>query len=274
MKLQHYLGGLEGLGPVSTETRVFVETWETRIFGIHTAMMALSSQLSLPATPSAFSSIWTWADLRKGAESLNPFDYFKYRYYEKWLGGISGYFIDKGYITAEELDALTEEYYADPSIPVPTAGDQAIDDRVVQYLVEGDSPKREAEVSFDFTVGDLVSIRNVHRSSTPGCLAFFGVRREPSRLSTTAPTSTSVTRERTGSARRCRSTASVSSPRNSGPPTPRRTAASTRISTPITWNPHAPSPPKPPDAQSIGEHSDDRPLQIPRRSRSLQCRAR
>ncbi|WP_431674777.1 nitrile hydratase subunit beta [Rhizobium leguminosarum] len=161
MKLQHYLGGLEGLGPVSTETRVFVETWETRIFGIHTAMMALSSQLSLPATPSAFSSIWTWADLRTGAESLNPFDYFKYRYYEKWLGGISGYFIDKGYITAEELDALTEEYYADPSIPVPTAGDQAIDDRVVQYLVEGDSPKREAEVSFDFTVGDLVSIRNV-----------------------------------------------------------------------------------------------------------------
>jgi nitrile hydratase len=161
MKLQHYLGGLEGLGPVSTETRVFVETWETRIFGIHTAMMALSSQLPLPATPSAFSSIWTWADLRKGAESLNPFDYFKYRYYEKWLGGISGYFIDNGYITAEELDALTEEYYADPSIPVPTAGDQPIDDRVVQYLVEGDSPKREAEVSFDFTVGDLVSIRNV-----------------------------------------------------------------------------------------------------------------
>ncbi|MGO7778402.1 nitrile hydratase subunit beta, partial [Rhizobium johnstonii] len=31
MKLQHYLGGLEGLGTVSTETRVFVETWETRI---------------------------------------------------------------------------------------------------------------------------------------------------------------------------------------------------------------------------------------------------
>jgi hypothetical protein len=111
MKLQHYLGGLEGLGPVSTETRVFVEPWETRIFGIHTAMMALSPQLPLPKTPSAFNTVWTWADLRKGAESLNPFDYFKYRYYEKWLGGISGYFIGKGYITAAELDALTEEYY-------------------------------------------------------------------------------------------------------------------------------------------------------------------
>ncbi|MBY5516844.1 nitrile hydratase subunit beta [Rhizobium leguminosarum] len=161
MKLQHYLGGLEGLGPVSTETRVFVETWETRIFGIHTAMMALSSQLPLPPTPSKFTTVWTWADLRKGAESLNPFDYFKFRYYEKWLGGISGYFIDNEYITADELDELTEEYYSDPSKSVPAAGDAAIDNRVVQYLVEGDSPKRDTNVSFDFAVGDLVSIKNV-----------------------------------------------------------------------------------------------------------------
>ena len=60
-----------------------------RIFGIHTATIALSPQLAyLPAAPSTFSTIWTWADLRKGAESMNPFDYFKFRYYEKWLGDI------------------------------------------------------------------------------------------------------------------------------------------------------------------------------------------
>jgi hypothetical protein len=27
MKLQHYLGGFEGLGPVTYEKRVFVEPW-------------------------------------------------------------------------------------------------------------------------------------------------------------------------------------------------------------------------------------------------------
>ena len=161
MKLQHYLGGLESLGAVSTETRVFVEQWETRIFGIHTAMMALSSQLPLPQTSSAFTTVWTWADLRKGAESLNPFDYFKFRYYEKWLGGISGYFIANGYITAEELDALTEEYYKAPSKPLPSAGAPEIDERIVQYLVEGDSPKRDVQVSYTFSVGDTVAIRNV-----------------------------------------------------------------------------------------------------------------
>jgi nitrile hydratase subunit beta len=34
MKLQHYLGGLEGLPePLTLEERVFVEEWEKRIFG-------------------------------------------------------------------------------------------------------------------------------------------------------------------------------------------------------------------------------------------------
>jgi hypothetical protein len=45
MKLQHCLGGVENLGPVSTEVRPFVEAWEKRIFGIHVAMMALSRHL-------------------------------------------------------------------------------------------------------------------------------------------------------------------------------------------------------------------------------------
>src|ERR1700756_630281 len=126
MKLQHSLGGLEGLRPVTFEKRVFVEPWEKRIFGIHVAMMALSSQLPLPPTPSGFKTVWTWADLRKGAESLNPFDYFKYRYYEKWLGGISGYFIEKGYITEAELEARTQQMLRNPSTASATGGDPAI----------------------------------------------------------------------------------------------------------------------------------------------------
>jgi nitrile hydratase subunit beta len=45
MKLQHHLGGLEGLGTPVFQKRVFVEAWEERIFGIHVAMMALSNHL-------------------------------------------------------------------------------------------------------------------------------------------------------------------------------------------------------------------------------------
>lgn len=161
MKLQHYLGGLEGLGPIVFEKRVFVEKWEERIFGIHTAMMALSPQLPLPKTPTTFHTLWTWADLRKGAESLNPFDYFKFRYYEKWLGGISGYFIANGYITEAELEAKTAEFLSDPAKPLPEGGAKEIDARVVQYLIEGDSPKRDVPVRAQFTVGDSVVVKDV-----------------------------------------------------------------------------------------------------------------
>lgn len=105
--------------------------------------------------------LWTWADLRKGAESLNPFDYFKYRYYEKWLGGISGYFVDNGYITEAELEARTQQILKNPGTPPKMGGDSAIDKRVVTYLVEGDSPKRDTNMKPRFSASEKVLVKNV-----------------------------------------------------------------------------------------------------------------
>ncbi|WP_299412007.1 nitrile hydratase subunit beta [Acaryochloris sp. IP29b_bin.148] len=183
MKLQHNLGGLEGLDPITPETKVFVEPWETRIFGIHTAMMALSNHLntSLPkydigSVPTQFKSFWTWGHLRQGAEGLHPFEYFRLRYYEKWLGGISGFFIDEGYITQEELDARTAEFLQDSTkaaAPLPKGSNSAIDTQVEQYLRKGDSPKRPLPSPAKFKVGDQVRIKNVSpaaHSRLPGNL--------------------------------------------------------------------------------------------------------
>lgn len=181
MKLQHNLGGLEGLDPITPETEVFVEPWEKRIFGIHTAMMALSNHLntSLPdydieSVPTKFKSFWTWAHLRQGAEGMHPFEYFRLRYYEKWLGGISGFFIEEGYITQEELDARTAEFLqGSADAPLPNGGDPAIDTQVEKYLREGDSPKRPAPAPAKFKVGDRVRIKNVSpatHSRLPGNL--------------------------------------------------------------------------------------------------------
>ncbi|MET0865410.1 MAG: nitrile hydratase subunit beta [Nakamurella sp.] len=166
MKLQHNLGGLEGLDdvPINFEKRVFVEDWETRIFGIHAAMMGLSDSLrgavpdyDLDAVPTAFTTTWTWADLRKGAEAMNPFAYFQFRYYEKWLGGITGYFLQNGYITQDELTAATERYRSDPVAALPAAPADAIDAQVIRYLREGDSPRR-GPATPRFAVGDTVLV--------------------------------------------------------------------------------------------------------------------
>jgi nitrile hydratase beta subunit len=183
MKLQHNLGGLEGLDPITPEIKVFVEPWEKRIFGIHTAMMALSNHLdeSLPdyaidQVPTTFKSFWTWGHLRMGAEGMHPFEYFRIRYYEKWLGGISGFFVEEGYITQEELDTRTAEFLADSAkaaAPLPSGGDPAIDSQVVKYLREGDSPLRPYANPPKFKVGDKVRVKNVSpaaHSRLPGQL--------------------------------------------------------------------------------------------------------
>jgi nitrile hydratase beta subunit len=166
MKLQHYLGGLEGLPePLNLEKRVFVEDWEKRIFGIHVAMMGLSNHLgsALPQypieeVPTAFKDEWTWADLRTGAEGMNPFDYFKFRYYEKWLGGVTQFFLDKGYVTEDELVSRQKELAADEAPESDAA--PAIDEQVEKYLRKGDSPRRDVAHP-KFAVGSRVRINNV-----------------------------------------------------------------------------------------------------------------
>ena len=125
-------------------------------------------------------STWTWADLRKGAEAMNPFAYFRFRYYEKWLGGISGYFVAKGYITAEELDAKTAEYLADPRLRLPDGGDRTHRRPGHPLLREGDSP-RAGRPTPRFAVGDRRA-RQGHPAAptTPGCPATCAAAPAPS----------------------------------------------------------------------------------------------
>lgn len=166
MKLQHRLGGLEGLGVIDYEKRVFVEEWEKRIFGIHAAMMGLSASLrealpgyDLDAAGSTFATTWTWADLRKGAEAMNPFDYFKFRYYEKWLGGITAYCVANGYVGADELARMTARFRGDPSAPLQASEVDSIDAQVIGYLRTGDSPRRGSATP-RFEVGDSIVVAN------------------------------------------------------------------------------------------------------------------
>ncbi|MEM7760306.1 MAG: nitrile hydratase subunit beta [Cyanobacteria bacterium P01_A01_bin.40] len=172
MKIQHNIAGIENLGEIDFQKRVFVVPWEERIFGIHVAMMALSNHLdqdsipdySLSTVPTKFNSFWSWGHLRQGAEAMNPFDYFKFRYYEKWLGGISGFFMDEGYITEAELDAKTALYLEDGNLdnaPLPNKLEPAIDEQVIKYLREGDSPERDVEVTPKFMVGDKIRVKSI-----------------------------------------------------------------------------------------------------------------
>ncbi|SFU61852.1 nitrile hydratase [Polaromonas sp. YR568] len=180
MKLQHHLGGLENLGPVNVETAVFVQPWEKRIFGIHTVMMAESAHLkdALPrypvqSLPTAFKDDWTWASLRTGAEGMQPFEYFKYRYYEKWLMGISQFFVDRGYVTADELDDRSSFYSRQPEAALPDKPNLALKAQVTRYLKEGDSPLRPLPARPRYQLGQKVKVADpeaVDHTRLPGYL--------------------------------------------------------------------------------------------------------
>lgn len=90
---------------------------------------------------------------------MNPFDYFKYRYYEKWLGGISAYCVEQGYLTADELSSAIGEFRSQADALLPPDGVDAIDEQVIRYLREGDSPRR-GPATPEFSVGDTVLIAN------------------------------------------------------------------------------------------------------------------
>lgn len=147
MKLQQFLGGLENVGPVDVEKRVFVEDWEAQLFGVHMTMMG--------------TGIWAWPHLRVKAEGMNPLDYFKYRYYIKWLGGMCAFLIERGYIDEEELDELTDHYLKNPDAPLPDKGNANITDKVVDYMWTGDNPYRDVVINPIYKEGQRVLVRDM-----------------------------------------------------------------------------------------------------------------
>ncbi|NRF84161.1 nitrile hydratase subunit beta [Burkholderia gladioli] len=180
MKLQHHLGGLANLGAVNLDTRVFAQPWERRIFGIHTVMMAESAHLAdalprypLADLPTAFRDTWTWASLRTGAEAMQPFEYFKYRYYEKWLMGISQFFIDRGYLSADELAERTAAYRTAPEAALPSTPAPVLNEQIRAYLRQGDSGRQPRANAARFVAGDAVRVADpeaVDHTRLPGYL--------------------------------------------------------------------------------------------------------
>ncbi|HWU97598.1 MAG TPA: nitrile hydratase subunit beta [Oxalicibacterium sp.] len=180
MKLQHYIGGLQNLGPVNTDTRVFAEEWEKRIFGIHTVMMAESAHLpnarpkyDFSTFDTSFKEFWTWASLRTGAEGMQPFEYFKFRYYEKWLMGITQFFIDQGYITEKELTEKISKYANNPKAELPAQRNPELANQVRKYLTLGDSARQPRKQPAKFSVGDRVLVADpqaVEHTRLPGFL--------------------------------------------------------------------------------------------------------
>jgi nitrile hydratase beta subunit len=89
----HDMGGMHGMGPITTEPNepVFHEPWEGRVFALNRATAALGK--------------WNIDVNRHSIERLPPADYLRMSYYEKWLAGLVTRLEESGLVTRAELDA-------------------------------------------------------------------------------------------------------------------------------------------------------------------------
>ncbi|MEL6505561.1 MAG: nitrile hydratase subunit beta [Pseudomonadota bacterium] len=138
------LGGMQGFGPVVEETDEpnFHAAWEARVLGMVVALGAAGQ--------------WNLDQSRFARESLPPADYLTFPYYRIWLEAAEKLLLERGMISAEELESGRMQRPA-----VPIKGRLAPAD-VEAALRKGGPVDREPEVEPRFVAGEAVHVININ----------------------------------------------------------------------------------------------------------------
>jgi len=141
----HDLGGQHGLGAVDPEAEseepVFHAPWERRAFAVTLA--------------TGFLGQWNIDESRYARERQHPVNYLRNSYYENWLSGLETLLVEKGMITAEEL----ENGKADGSAGRFEAPDA---DGAMKILSRGGPTSMDDNLAPGFAPGDKVRVVNDH----------------------------------------------------------------------------------------------------------------
>src|SRR5215212_7763928 len=104
----HDLGGMHGFGAVEREADEppFHAPWEATMVAIQNAVC---------------NTVINIDEFRHGIERMAPAHYLESSYYEHWLDGIARVLVEKGEISAEELDARTAFFEERDAVPATAA---------------------------------------------------------------------------------------------------------------------------------------------------------
>lgn len=129
----HDLGGLAGFGPVEVEPDepVFHEAWERGAFGANIA--------------ANLAGLFNGGRFRHSIERMDPGHYLTSSYYEHWLTGLATLLVERGDVTAPELERR--------------AGGRFPLSRPDHGVAPGDVVERTAP---QFAPGDRVRVREWH----------------------------------------------------------------------------------------------------------------
>ena len=143
----HDLAGMHGLGPIGAEPEgqepVFHAEWERRVFGLVRVLSSLGQ--------------WTGDMSRFARERQHPADYMRHSYYENWLVGLEKLLVEKGVVTADELDSGKAVGLADEELR-----NRRLKAADVSRALEGSPVDGPAESAALFRPGDRVRAVNLH----------------------------------------------------------------------------------------------------------------
>jgi nitrile hydratase len=147
----HDMGGMHGFGPIVREADepVFHEPWEGRFWGTRQAVVR-SGRLKLRP-----------GENRHIIETMGAVEYLTTSYYARFLHSTIDRILAHGLVTAEELDARTSEYLANPDLPVPQRRDPEAAAAVRGSLMTAPHP-RPAGGEPLFRAGQAVTARNLN----------------------------------------------------------------------------------------------------------------
>ncbi len=138
----HDMGGVPGYGRVEPEEDepVFHGEWEGRIFGL---VISVKDGLS-----------------RSRLESLDPDEYLS-GYYQRWMIALERGLIERGVLSAEELEAKTNCFRNDPEASPTRNVDAELTERVRTDMYRQRQHRRTPERPPAFEVGNRVRARRI-----------------------------------------------------------------------------------------------------------------
>lgn len=146
----HDMGGMHGAGPVDTDdTDPFHHEWEerfhalTRVVGVH--------------------DLYTADENRYMRERLAPAEYLRAGYYEQRLLPMERILIDRGILSAGDVDARMAD-----GASIPERTDPELAERVRENLATNSSFERDPEPP-QFELGDEVVVKNMHPEGHTRC---------------------------------------------------------------------------------------------------------
>jgi nitrile hydratase subunit beta len=140
----HDMGGMQDMGPILYEKNepVFHERWEARIFALNRGMGAWGK--------------WNLDASRFQREQIQPAEYLRMDYYEKWLAGLVELMVKTDLITREEIESGKPSPGTAKRIPPLTV------DKVLPRIARGAPTSRDVPAIARFEPGQNVRARNIN----------------------------------------------------------------------------------------------------------------